>query len=55
MLENKDPAALRYVGKDVRREEVVDKLTGAATYVSDMILPGMLYAQVKKARMPALS
>lgn len=49
MLENKDPAALRYVGKDVRREEVADKLTGAATYVSDMILPGMLYAQVKKS------
>lgn len=49
MLENSDPAQLKYVGKAARREEAIDKLTGAAIYVSDMILPGMLYAQVKKS------
>ena len=35
------------VGKDVARLEVADKLTGAALYASDMVLPGMLYAKVK--------
>lgn len=49
MLENSDPKTLKYVGKAIRREEAVEKITGAATYVSDMVLPGMLYAQVKKS------
>ena len=31
------------------RSDAPDKLTGAAIYVSDMTLPGMLYAQVKKS------
>jgi CO/xanthine dehydrogenase Mo-binding subunit len=35
------------VGKDVPRLEVAEKLTGAAQYASDMVLPGMLYAKVK--------
>ncbi len=49
MLENSDPGQLKYVGHAAARQEAVDKLTGAATYVSDMILPGMLYAQIKKS------
>ncbi|MEW6565250.1 MAG: xanthine dehydrogenase family protein molybdopterin-binding subunit [Spirochaetota bacterium] len=49
MLENSDPKTLTYIGKAVRREEAIEKITGAATYVSDMVLPGMLYAQVKKS------
>ncbi|MFQ3547774.1 MAG: xanthine dehydrogenase family protein molybdopterin-binding subunit, partial [Termitinemataceae bacterium] len=49
MLENSDPTTLKYVGKAVRRAEAVEKLTGSAIYVSDMVLPGMLYAQVKKS------
>jgi len=49
MLENSNPRDLKYVGKDARRSEGVEKLTGAAVYVSDMSLPGMLYAQVKKS------
>src|SRR4051794_15177808 len=35
------------VGQDVPRLDAVDKLTGAAEYASDLVLPGMLYAKVK--------
>ena len=49
MLENTSPAELAHVGKGERRVEAVSKLTGDAVYVSDMALPGMLYAQVKKS------
>ncbi len=49
MLENSDPARLAYVGKDTARSEGLEKITGSARYVSDMELPGMLYAQVKKS------
>ncbi len=49
MLEKLKAEELRYVGKEARRSEARDKLTGSATYVSDMILPGMLWAQVKKS------
>lgn len=49
MLEHSDPTALNVVGKPAKRAEAVEKLTGQATYVSDMTLPGMLYAQVKKS------
>jgi CO/xanthine dehydrogenase Mo-binding subunit len=49
MRESPDNAALRYVGAERERSEAVEKLTGRATYVSDMTLPGMLYAQVKKS------
>src|SRR6266508_2305041 len=37
----------KIVGTDVPRLEATDKLTGAAVYASDMVLPGMLYAKVK--------
>jgi CO/xanthine dehydrogenase Mo-binding subunit len=49
MLETSNPSSLRHVGRSPARQEGTDKLTGAAVYVSDMILPGMLYAQVKKS------
>ncbi|RFU94994.1 xanthine dehydrogenase family protein molybdopterin-binding subunit [Sphaerochaeta halotolerans] len=49
MYENNDPKTLTYVGKSALRKDVGDKLTGKAMYVSDMKLPGMLYAQVKKS------
>ncbi|MGD1017671.1 MAG: xanthine dehydrogenase family protein molybdopterin-binding subunit [Roseiarcus sp.] len=49
MLETSNPSSLRLVGRSPARQEGTDKLTGAAVYVSDMILPGMLYAQVKKS------
>jgi len=49
MFETKDPSGLASVGKAERRVDAVEKLTGEAVYVSDMSLPGMLYAQVKKS------
>jgi CO/xanthine dehydrogenase Mo-binding subunit len=39
----------KIVGTDVPRLEATDKLTGAAVYASDMVLPGMLYAKVKES------
>lgn len=49
MWELKDLSTFKYVGKAVPRVEAIEKVTGTALYVSDMILPGMLYAQVKKS------
>jgi CO/xanthine dehydrogenase Mo-binding subunit len=40
---------LARVGRYAKRVDGVEKLTGEATYVSDMALPGMLHAQVKKS------
>ncbi len=37
------------VGADALRVDSIEKLTGQAMYVSDMALPGMLHAQVKKS------
>ncbi len=49
MFENIPDSSLKYVGKDHARVDVDEKLTGEATYVSDMSLPGMLHAQVLKS------
>ena len=49
MLETANSETLRQVGRSPMRSDAPDKLTGAAIYVSDMTLPGMLYAQVKKS------
>ncbi len=49
MPSERPAATLRYVGKATARSDAREKLTGDARYVSDMILPGMLYAQVKKS------
>ncbi|HTX73831.1 MAG TPA: xanthine dehydrogenase family protein molybdopterin-binding subunit [Rectinemataceae bacterium] len=49
MLENIHPDDLAHVGKYERRVEGTVKVTGDAIYASDMIMPGMLYAQVKKS------
>jgi CO/xanthine dehydrogenase Mo-binding subunit len=49
MLETVNPETLRQIGHSPVRHDVADKLTGAALYVSDMTLPGMLYAQVKQS------
>ncbi len=45
----KDPkfeSGLLVVGKDVPRSDAIPKVTGAAQYVADMHLPGMLHAAV---------
>lgn len=47
MLESTPAADLKLVGQKTKRIDAVEKLTGRATYVSDMVLPGMLYARVK--------
>jgi CO/xanthine dehydrogenase Mo-binding subunit len=38
-----------YVGASAERLEAGEKLTGEAVYASDMTLPGMLHAQVKRS------
>jgi len=49
MRENNGSTKLRYVGTAALRSEAAEKLTGSAMYASDMVLPGMLYAMVKKS------
>lgn len=49
MLDHLDPSTLKHVGRDAPRVEGIEKMTGQAVYASDMILPGMLHAQVKKS------
>lgn len=49
MFDDLSPAELRFVGKEAGRPDMTEKLTGEAGFVSDMILPGMLHAQVKKS------
>ncbi len=44
----KDPADYRIVGTDLRRVELRDKVTGAATFGIDTRLPGMVYASVRQ-------
>ena len=39
----------RVIGKRTPRVDSIEKLTGEAIFVSDMALPGMLFAQVKKS------
>ena len=46
MYENIPKESLNFVGKITKRIDAGEKLTGQATYVSDMELPGMLHAQV---------
>jgi nicotinate dehydrogenase subunit B len=42
----KDPASFTVIGKTVPRVDIPAKVTGAAAYVQDMRLPGMLHARV---------
>ena len=48
----KDPAAFRYIGKDVARVEVPLKVTGKAIYGMDVQVPGMVYAAVLQSPYP---
>jgi isoquinoline 1-oxidoreductase beta subunit len=51
-IEEKDlkpPARFRYIGKDLPRVELPEKVTGAAKYGIDAQVPGMLYATVLHA------
>src|SRR5689334_3651230 len=50
----RDPraAGLLVVGKDVQRTDAVPKVTGAAQYVADIRLPGMLHGAVLRSPHP---
>ncbi|MEA1927756.1 MAG: xanthine dehydrogenase family protein molybdopterin-binding subunit [Candidatus Auribacterota bacterium] len=37
---------VQYIGKDLARPDAFDKITGAATYLDDIRLPGLLYMAV---------
>ncbi|WP_027997175.1 xanthine dehydrogenase family protein molybdopterin-binding subunit [Sinorhizobium arboris] len=39
----------KIVGKSVKREDVVEKVTGDAQYTGDIKLPGMLHGKIKRA------
>jgi isoquinoline 1-oxidoreductase beta subunit len=49
----KDPATFRYIGKDLARVEVPQKVTGAAKYGMDVQVPGMVYAAVLQSPYPS--
>lgn len=49
MYEDAAPETLRIVGRSAERTDATEKVTGKATYVSDMSLPGMLHACVKQS------
>jgi nicotinate dehydrogenase subunit B len=42
----KDPSAFTVIGKAIPRVDIPAKLTGAAAYVQDLRLPGMVHARV---------
>jgi CO/xanthine dehydrogenase Mo-binding subunit len=49
MFERSESRPQTQVGKSERRVEGISKVTGDAVYTSDMAMPGMLHAQVKKS------
>jgi CO/xanthine dehydrogenase Mo-binding subunit len=42
----KDPSAYKVVGQPVRRVDLLDKFTGRFSFVSDIVVPGMLHGRV---------
>ncbi len=49
MLDNTPKKDLKYVGKDVERIDVVEKLTGQALYTADLEFAGMLHGKVLRS------
>jgi CO/xanthine dehydrogenase Mo-binding subunit len=49
MLEHVPQSELKYVGHDTPRLDALEKVTGAAIYAGDMVMPGMLYGKVKRS------
>ena len=47
-----EPDLERAVGGDFRRTDAVDKVTGRALYVEDVVMPGMLHARVLRCPYP---
>jgi CO/xanthine dehydrogenase Mo-binding subunit len=46
------PRSLLVVGRSVPRVDAVEKVTGRARYVSDLVLPGMVHAKVLRSPYP---
>jgi CO/xanthine dehydrogenase Mo-binding subunit len=44
---------MKTVGRNVPRKEGFDKVTGAARYIDDLTLPGMLYGRTVRSTIPA--
>jgi CO/xanthine dehydrogenase Mo-binding subunit/CO/xanthine dehydrogenase FAD-binding subunit len=51
-MQRRESASFVVVGKDVPRTDAVPKVTGAAQYVADLTLPGMLHAAVLRSPHP---
>ncbi|HAP44093.1 MAG: xanthine dehydrogenase [Spirochaetes bacterium GWD1_61_31] len=49
MFDDVPSSQLSQVGHNGKRDDSLEKLTGEATYVSDMTFPGLLHAQLKKS------
>ena len=43
VLEREPMPDLKYVGKGFSREDAIDKVSGAASYTHDLVIPGMLH------------
>jgi xanthine dehydrogenase molybdenum-binding subunit len=44
---------LQYVGKRIPKLDALDKATGKARYIQDLILPGMLCGKILRSKMPS--
>ncbi len=44
--------SLSNVGKRIPKRDAVDKVTGRATYIQDMRVPGMLYGKILRSKYP---
>ena len=42
----------KYVGHNVKRVDGIEKVTGAAKYVGDITVPGMLYGRILRSNYP---
>lgn len=47
------PEEFAYIGKSVPKIDARDKASGKSRYVQDILLPGMLYAKIKRSIVPS--
>ena len=43
---------LKYVGRSVARVDGIEKVTGKAKFVGDLVVPGMLYGKILRSPYP---
>jgi CO/xanthine dehydrogenase Mo-binding subunit len=43
---------LKYVGRSVPRVDGIEKVTGTAKFVGDIVVPGMLYGRILRSTYP---